>query len=144
MTKSSELICSRCKKKKSFDDFHKSNTEASGRKSACKDCLNKVSRKYIRKIDPIVRRNRHLLRNYGITLKEFNNLLKIQRGRCCICVCLLNKASRPHIDHSHKTGEVRGILCQNCNHLLGNAKDNIKILLAAIRYLENKNSQTRS
>jgi hypothetical protein len=39
------------------------------------------------------------------------------------------------IDHDHSTGKIRGILCRNCNHLLGHAKDNIKILENSIEYL---------
>lgn len=56
---------------------------------------------------------------FGITLEDYNNMLDEQQGRCAIC-----KATRPaenlklknfHIDHDHKTGKVRGLLCNKCN-----------------------------
>lgn len=40
-----------------------------------------------------------------------------------------------HLDHCHSTNRFRGILCQHCNHLLGNARDSEEVLLGAIKYL---------
>lgn len=72
-------------------------------------------------------------------LKEFQKngmflkLLNIQNNKCAICDEELNKT---YVDHSHNTGEVRGILCINCNSLIGRCRDNPKILKSAICYLE--------
>ena len=60
-------------------------------------------------------------------------MLKIQNGKCAICGERKDKTLV--VDHNHKTGEVRGLLCGHCNHVLGFAKDNINILNKMIDYL---------
>lgn len=77
-------------------------------------------------------------RRYGITKEEFHYLLKIQNNCCAICKSSDPKKSSWSIDHDHRTGEVRGLLCHFCNTMLGFAKDNSIILRSAIDYLENK------
>jgi hypothetical protein len=72
---------------------------------------------------------------YGITDKDWNKLFLEQDGKCAICGRAQGK-TRLHTDHSHITGKVRGLLCENCNHGLGNLKDNPDILRKAIEYLE--------
>ena len=80
-----------------------------------------------------------LWRKYQITPEEFNNLLEKQNGKCLVCGILLDKQGsksiKPHVDHDHKKGFVRGILCSKCNLLLGEARDSIEILQSAINYL---------
>jgi DNA-directed RNA polymerase subunit RPC12/RpoP len=79
---------------------------------------------------------------FGITKDEYIELLHKQNYRCAICGIKQHKLSRNlAIDHNHKTGKIRGLLCMECNLLLGKAKENFKILIKAIRYLkrENKN-----
>jgi hypothetical protein len=78
-------------------------------------------------------KNSRLKREYNLTPAEVEDILKKQRNRCVICKCRLVK---PHIDHCHKTGRVRGILCYQCNSGIGLFKDNPKILWAAADYLE--------
>lgn len=61
-------------------------------------------------------RERHLLKTYGITEQQYEQLLQLQDGRCYIC----NRAAttfrkRLSVDHNHRTGEIRGILCHFCN-----------------------------
>jgi len=71
---------------------------------------------------------------YGITLDEFNEMLKVQDGGCAIC----GSAPTPkdtHVDHDHETGVVRGILCRSCNLGLGNFGDDTEIMSKAIKYL---------
>lgn len=70
---------------------------------------------------------------------DYNSLFAKQEGCCKICnthQADLTKALSA--DHCHETGQVRGLLCQRCNAVLGMAKDNIDILNAAADYLENK------
>lgn len=55
-------------------------------------------------------------KKYGITVDQFNTMFKDQDGRCAICVDELKK---PNVDHNHWTGKVRGLLCMNCNFLVG-------------------------
>jgi hypothetical protein len=59
-----------------------------------------------------------------------------QHGRCAICPDQLTNSKETHIDHSHSTGEVRGVLCGNCNRMLGGCRDRTDILRAAIAYLD--------
>lgn len=76
------------------------------------------------------------LRGYGISSIEFDNLMKKQNNQCVICFNILDNSA--HIDHCHKSGKVRGLLCHNCNVGLGFFKDSIESLTAAITYLKNQ------
>jgi Recombination endonuclease VII len=83
-------------------------------------------------------RNSELKRRYGISLDEYNQLLKKQRGRCAICHTSKpnGKDSMFYVDHDHKTGAVRGLLCHSCNIGLGCLSDNPARLRAAADYLD--------
>lgn len=83
------------------------------------------------------KRESHYRRKYGITIVQRDQLFEAQ-GRCCR-ICKSPNSSRGrgfHVDHCHRTKKIRGILCHFCNLLLGNAKDNITTLEAAIEYLK--------
>ena len=71
-----------------------------------------------------------------MTLVDYDEMLKRQNGRCAICK---TKETKPIkylcVDHCHKTGAIRGLLCFNCNISIGRLGDDPKILRAAIRYL---------
>lgn len=84
-------------------------------------------------------RNQYLLKAYGITLEDYKEMLINQRGSCAICGISEEEApmQRLHVDHCHSSGEIRGLLCHNCNALLGHAKDDETILKSAISYLRN-------
>jgi Recombination endonuclease VII len=74
---------------------------------------------------------------YGVTADQFAEMLHACGGRCPCCKVPFSKllGVKPNIDHCHKTGRVRGILCGRCNFLLGHANDERSILLACARYL---------
>lgn len=72
------------------------------------------------------------LRTYGITPEEYAARIASQDGRCAIC---RQPMVKPHVDHDHATGVVRGILCGGCNAGIGNFADDPLRLEAAIRYL---------
>jgi hypothetical protein len=78
------------------------------------------------------RRRYMLKKNYGITPEQFDTMLLQQGGACAIC---RETIAKPHVDHDHKTGRVRGILCANCNVGLGMFGDDVKSLRSAIAYL---------
>ena len=87
--------------------------------------------------------NGHLKRNYNITLDVYNEMLKEQDHKCAICQNEetkidphTKKPSRLAVDHCHKTGKVRGLLCFMCNYAIGKFKDNITYLKRAIEYLK--------
>jgi predicted nucleic acid-binding Zn ribbon protein len=90
---------------------------------------------------PAVRRdqtdyNRRYL--YGITAEQFAAMLEEQNNLCAICRSpeWPGKGSRPHVDHDHATGKVRGLLCGKCNVALGNMHDDPVRLRAAAAYVE--------
>lgn len=82
----------------------------------------------------ILDRKTKLKMNYGMTLADFDALL-LKQGDVC-AICFGPKGARQwHVDHDHKTGAVRGILCNNCNTGLGLFKENQVSLARAIEYL---------
>ena len=83
------------------------------------------------------RRDRRLRKTYGITLADYGRMLKAQKGGCAICGNKPKKRSLD-VDHSHKTGRVRGLLCHRCNRGLGYYYDRPERFRAAARYLARK------
>ncbi len=82
-----------------------------------------------------------LLKNYGITYDEYITMFEQQDGYCAICGIHQSELKQALcVDHNHKTGIVRGLLCNACNTLLGNAKDDPEILNKSIQYLQLENS----
>jgi len=81
-------------------------------------------------------RQRSRQKKYGVAPAEYQGLLDKQDGVCAICLRSPNTLSRPlAVDHDHSTGLVRGLLCSNCNTLLGLADDNPNVLERAWLYL---------
>lgn len=112
--------CTRCKisKPKNSVCFPLHNKCSDGLDSWCRACRNSYKR--------IERKQK----KYNLTDSEFKILNNIKL--CMIC----NKEPAKCIDHCHKTGIVRGVLCNSCNLGLGKFKDNIESLQTAIKYLE--------
>lgn len=82
-------------------------------------------------------RDSYLRRKYGITEEQYEELKLAQGGKCAICLKKPRTRSLA-VDHDHKTGSIRGLLCSRCNHgLLGHAYDSIEMLERAIGYLKN-------
>ena len=85
-------------------------------------------------------KNKILLNKYGITLKQYNEMLDKQLHACAICKepeyqTLRGKAKQLSVDHDHKTGQVRGLLCQRCNTTLGRYKDDPFVWINFVSYL---------
>lgn len=70
---------------------------------------------------------------YGISLTQYTELFNKQDGHCAICKEISDKTLS--VDHDHRTGKVRGLLCHDCNRALGQFKDSILILESATEYL---------
>lgn len=85
-------------------------------------------------------RIRQLKNLYGMTIQEFQAMLKKQKGMCPICQTKIT-LKNPPVDHCHKTGKARGILCNSCNWGLGHFKDDLTVMASAIKYLR-KHGQT--
>lgn len=74
--------------------------------------------------------------DFGITLDDYNKLFIKQNGNCAICgINQSQLKSKLAVDHCHKTGRIRGLLCFNCNTNLGKWNDDIVILKRALNYL---------
>lgn len=79
---------------------------------------NRVRKPY--RPTPEQQRDWSLRKNYGVTLEQFRAMVARQRGLCAICAKDVTANSRTcHLDHDHKTGAVRGILCAGCNTAVG-------------------------
>ena len=83
-------------------------------------------------------RARHRKKTYGLTTAQFDALMLTQCGKCAICTITLdseNRITMPCIDHNHLTGQVRGLLCFQCNLAIGFLADDPALLVAANDYL---------
>lgn len=83
------------------------------------------------------KRREKTLKKYGLTVESYADMLAEQGGKCAICGLPQLEATSPFsVDHCHKSGKVRGILCFVCNTTLGRVHDNTQILFSMINYLE--------
>lgn len=129
--------CSGCKKIKLLSEFTKRKTSKDGYHCWCKLCTNKYAKNYIKQHPDRAKkwdRKYNLKHRCGLQQDEFLQISKKQKGKCLICK---KKVVRLCIDHNHKTGKVRGLLCQNCNAALGMVDENINVLKDMIRYIKN-------
>ena len=149
-------ICSKCRREKPLSEFHKDRTNKHGVRTSCSSCNKEYARAYRLKNpdkEKIKERNRiyyrqrfrdskeereRSWRRQGISLTycEYEKMLQESEFRCDICNthqddlnCSLS------IDHCHKTGEVRGLLCRKCNSAIGMLDDNPELLNRALNYL---------
>lgn len=66
-----------------------------------------------------VQRKTRLKHKWGLTIEQYDELLEKQNGECAVCKSHhSNFKSRLAVDHNHQTREIRGLLCQNCNHFI--------------------------
>ena len=130
-------ICSRCGKEKSVDNFYANIQKKDGVDYQCKDCAKKAAKKYRQSEKGKVssRRFRHSergkiskrqsdirykLRRYNITLEEYTRKFNEQNGCCAMCGrSQLEFKNALAVDHDHKTRKNRGLLCVNCNRIVG-------------------------
>ena len=81
-------------------------------------------------------RTHKIKQRYGITINDYENMYRQQNGLCKICGSPPYQGKPLHIDHDHKTGKVRALLCFKCNNMLGLANDNPALLREAALYLD--------
>ena len=125
--------------------FGNRKSNADGKRYICKECemiYQKARWKKLKKTGKTkeISREQNLKRSCrikNITIKDYCNMFDNQDGKCAICKTS-HKTHYRHldIDHCHKTGRVRGLLCSKCNLMIGYAEDNSKTLKSAIKYLE--------
>ena len=134
--------CQACNKTKPVSEFFKSMQTKDGLFSYCKPCkvdANRKSDDKRRSANRVAflnqRRGWHLKTKYGITIEKYNELVLTQNGKCLVCEGKLD--DKLCVDHDHKTGKIRALLCQDCNRGLGMFKESVDSLKRAIKYLEN-------
>lgn len=137
--------CIQCSQEKPKTEFYRDANSADGHRSNCKTCKNTRTAQwreanrdkynaYMRDKNA-ARYPRDRLRRYGLTLERYEEMLKEQDGLCAICR-KPPQGKRPLvIDHDHKTGRVRGLLCYGCNRALA-VLDSPVLLGSAQAYLK--------
>ena len=83
-------------------------------------------------------RRRTLMKKFGITLEDYDSMLKSQNGGCAICGRKdpgSKKVKYFFVDHNHNTNKVRGLLCNQCNRAIGYLRDDPDVVYAAAMYL---------
>jgi hypothetical protein len=112
--------CRTCGEIKPHSEWTRNRTASDGLATLCKSCKAAQGRAG------------HLKRHYGLTEAERDEMVATQMGLCVICL----KAPAVHVDHCHKTGKVRGVLCFNCNSAIGKLGDDPDAVRRAAAYLE--------
>lgn len=154
--------CWDCGKTKPQSYFYKNKANWDGLDTACKDCKRKIvssyrnknrkqiniNRKILHQKDKTKKKHHELKWHYGISYEQFKAMLIAQNFRCAISNHKIND-STANVDHCHKTGKIRGLLCRKCNFGLGQFEDSVLILNKAVKYLTkgtkwaNKNLKNR-
>lgn len=134
--------CLRCSETKPVSEFYRRPEAASGYRGVCKECMKPMNVKrvkayYYRHPDRSSAHNyKRPFRAHGITGKEYAAYLEQQGHVCAICKTTNPKGrGKWHIDHCHKTGKIRGLLCNLCNLGLGAFRDSPEALVEASKYL---------
>lgn len=126
--------CAICGEFKTLPEFNKQKAGRYGVGSYCKPCNRercKLNRDRYESQTPRNRRDGWLKRTYDITIEEYTEILRTQDGHCAACI----SDEKLVVDHDHKTGEVRGILCHTCNIALGMLGEDTERMQGLIQYL---------
>lgn len=133
------VICKSCEQQKPRSEFYISKKTHFW---MCKACVSADHKKKRRDWTPARREQnrvsqlRYRCKQLGISEEEYTARWKAQDGYCAICGTKEQPDEKKmHIDHSHKTGKVRGFLCKKCNWALGLFRDDQKTLQRAMEYL---------
>ena len=130
--------CNKCGIKKSLGCYQKDKQRTDGLRYECKDCTS-----LLRKKNYCQTRNRKNALKQRFKNKDaesfYSDKIQEQQGVCAICKNPENgRYVHLSIDHNHETGQLRGLLCNNCNRALGLFKDSIDVLNSAVKYLSSK------
>lgn len=132
-------VCTKCGIEKPLEEYYKDRVKLDGLRNSCKDC-DKLKSHLWRQKDKeqtcICWRKSKLKNKYGITNEQYEEMKLSQNNKCDICGKALGFGHLSAIDHCHKHGHVRGLLCRDCNLALGFLKDSISVTEAALAYLK--------
>lgn len=130
-------VCKACGKRQSMTEFYW-GIKDKYRIRKCQTCCGERQRER-KATRPEVYKEQGFARSlrvkYGLTVQEWERLLELQGRKCPICSKALTRKNT-HVDHDHKTGIIRGLLCFECNTGIGKFHDSIERLLAAVTYLQ--------
>lgn len=106
-------------------------------------CLDREKRRYER--DATTWRSASLMHKYGLTIEQYEGLVIRQSGLCLVCerpetATRNGKVKRLAVDHCHRTGEVRGLLCSRCNQALGLLKECRRRISNLHAYIEERSA----
>lgn len=135
MANADKKTCTQCGEQRPVSDFHK---QGKYRKSRCKDCTKGENAGMYARLSEEKKaqyKRTERAKRYGLTLEEHDRLF-YEHEYCPGCLTTSPGPRGWFIDHDHETGEVRGLLCQHCNFVLGHARDNIATLTRLQVYLE--------
>jgi hypothetical protein len=90
-----------------------------------------------------VDRRSYLKRKFGITPEQYDEMLAAQGGVCALCGRQPRDDISLHVDHDHRTGAIRKLLCFRCNNALGDLGDDPELLRAAAEYLDAHDPEVR-
>lgn len=113
-------FCRGCQRILPLSDWARRARSTDGYAFRCRGCISAHDRE------------KALVAKYGMTSAEVEAMCEAQGGVCAIC----RTAPAVHVDHDHRTGEVRGMLCFSCNAALGHFTDDPEVLRRAADYLE--------
>lgn len=148
--------CTGCHEEKPIEEFSLDRKLSDGHNTRCKACVSRYMRARYERLGQEERdknsqymrrwraenaeryqrneRGASLRRRYGIGIDDYERMFHRQSGQCAICGKSVDGVL--HVDHDHKTGRVRGLLCFDCNSGIGKMKDDPAVLRRAATYLE--------
>ena len=130
-------VCFGCKEEKDFSLFPNCKKSKSGIRPRCKACYSSVNKKN-RKIRGWTEQDKdvRLQRTFGLKPGQYVEMLEEQDYKCAVCgTTEQENKKRLAVDHCHKTGKIRKLLCHKCNCALGMVDDNKDTLSSLISYL---------
>jgi hypothetical protein len=138
-TRARKTVCKTCENRRRDERRKKIGVSESRRNAQNRKSSNYYHGSEEVRANTYLKNRRHMLKNaYGITLEDYQKMLDEQDCKCKICSKPAEECVRGilDVDHCHRTGKIRGLLCTDCNNLLGRAKDSVQILQNAMIYLE--------
>lgn len=124
-------VCGKCRKPKELTEFNKNRTRRDGLQTTCKKCFKEMNLEG-------GKRDRRLFKRLGVEPGTYQKLFDLQQGKCQICGIdySTQRKYRLAVDHCHKTGKVRGLLCITCNLAVGWLENSGEHLNEALAYIE--------
>lgn len=139
--------CQICNTEKTLDCFYKNVSRKRHMsdlvkvQKTCAECHSRLRKLHYDQNKDFYK-NKHLMRAYGITVEQYRDLQMKQNNVCACCKKPESRYSHHSktlsdlaVDHCHKTGKIRGLLCFKCNMAIGLLKDDVGTLTEAVRYL---------